>query len=334
MDTYDWKISLLQIPCIWLTCHCASGFQRRKDTFAFMKSAWRNSYLLCQKVLNHTFRAQYYPQKEIVERGKKRLIKPPTFECKVVQKVLCDYIIRPILEPVMIQNTYAGIRGRGTSKMYENLLYQLNRYGKKGNVIVMTDFANYFASIPNARLEEELRKYIKDQRILDVFRLFCPEDIGLSLGNESSQLPASFYPSMIDHKMKDQLGCKCYQRYSDDILFLAEDETSAMEILKIIQINSGKLGLRIKEEKIQVIPYGKDFIFCKERYLWNGNMYYRIMNPAIARNEVRKLHSFHFKYHQQKKEQYQSVIGCIRSHPNTYHTVQRLETHFRKGEHL
>lgn len=316
--------------------HCACGFRGRMDTFSFMQAPWVHSRELCLQVLEGTFRPRYYKEKAIVERGKKRTIKPPVFTCKVVQKVLCDAILRPLLEPRMIFDNYAGVRGRGTSHMYERIERMLNRDGKQGDYIIRTDFTNFFASIDNAILERMLGSHLTDKRILRLFRLFCPEEKGLSLGNESSQISASFYPSVIDHHFKDMIGCRNYYRYADDILLLAEDSAAAEVYVKKIRMLAESLGLFIKDEKIQICSFGDDFVFCKERFLWNREKkyYYRIMNPMIAKNETRKLKAFRKKYldGQMTKEQitlqFQGVLGTIAKHPNTYQTVKRLQRQY------
>lgn len=198
---------------------CASGFMNKRDTQRFMESPWLNSRNLCKLVLTGKFKPRYYRERTIIERGKERRIKPPTFECKVVQKVLCDYLIRPLLEPKMIISNYAGVGGRGTDLMYQNILHGLNTALHKypHGVIVIADYSNYFGSI-NTNLLKEIAfdKYIKDQRIVDLIMKFFPDEYGCSLGNELSQIPASFFPSPIDHYMKDRCGIKDYHRYMDD----------------------------------------------------------------------------------------------------------------------
>ena len=110
---------LFSLTNIYLSAmKCASGFRNRNDTQTFLKSSWLNSYKLHQDVLNDKFRAKYYRSKFIMERGKVREIKPPVFESKIIQKLLCDWIVRPILEPEMINTSYASVMGRGTDKMY------------------------------------------------------------------------------------------------------------------------------------------------------------------------------------------------------------------------
>lgn len=312
---------------------CSSGFMNKPDTQRFMAGLNANSYLLCQKVLKGTFRPSYYKTREITERGKKRLIKPPTFECKVVQKVICDWLIRPLLEPKMISTNYASIKGRGTGKMYADIEKALNKAIKNSTEfsVVTADFTSYFASINTNILIDMLSKYIKDKRIVDLIKMFSPDDYGLSLGNELSQIPASWLPSMIDHTMKDKYQLE-YFRYMDDSLCLVP---KGMEggYIRSYQALAAKLELKCKDEKFKVVKTKRSFRFCKERFVWNDKKqcYERLINPKIISNERRKLKSFTKKIenHEMLKEgaaaQYGSVIGSIKRHPHTFKAVADLE---------
>lgn len=315
---------------------CACGFRNRSDTQAFLQSVWVNSRDLRQRVLNGTFRPRYYKKRIIMERGKKREIQPPVFECKVVQKVLCDFLVRCILERRMIRHNYASIHGRGTKLLYEDVLKGLNEAGRKYQhpVIVMTDFSNFFASIDTAYLREKIfSRYIADERIVDLIMLFSPEPYGLSLGNELSQVPASFYPSAIDHAMKDRLGIRYYYRYMDDILFVVDGKADAEAAIDLMTEIGEPMNLRIKAEKLSVFPYGKWFIYCKERFLFNKEhgYYYQVINPDIPRQERHKIRAFGEKCRNgemtvvQAETQYRGVRGVIAGHPNTRKKVAEMD---------
>ena len=319
---------------------CASGFMDRPDTLAFMSAAMKNSQALCEDVLSGRFTPRYYRGKTINERGKPRVIRPPHFECKVVQKVLCNTILRSVLECRMIYSNYASIRGKGTKKLYEDVEKGVNRSRTLFTepTIVMTDFTNFFGEIDNDILEHDIfERYIQDRRVTKLLRAFSPQKYGLSLGNEVSQVPASFYPSPIDHWAKDELGLKCYYRYADDILFVSERE-QVPQIIQGIRARAEKLHLSIKDEKIIVVPYGKNFVFCKEQYIFNKEKgyYYRLINPAIPKRQSHKIETFSKKVKEgeldfkEAANQQKCVTGVIASHPNTYKIVSRLNEKFER----
>ncbi len=309
----------------------SSGFMSRPDTVRYMKEAWPNSKKLCDDVLSGKFRPKYYKEIQIIERGKARTIKPPTFETKVVQKVICDYIIRPLLEPKMITTSYASIRERGTDKMYSDVLKGVNKYYREGyKYIVKTDYKSYFASIDiNILFEEVIGRYIHDKRLVEFSRSFSPEERGLSLGNELSQIPASYFPSGFDHYIKDKCGIKPYWRFMDDGLVLLKTKEDADEYIKQFRIHAEERNLMVSDEKIQVLKMGQDFIFCKERYLFDKKRkrYYRNSNPNLVRNETKKLKAgLNGKYPTDKLlMQYTGVRGSLAKRPDLKRQINKLD---------
>ena len=260
---------------------CASGFYHKADTQTFMKRPWESAYNLCKQVLSEKFRPTYYHTHNIIERGKSRTIKPPTFICKVVQKVLCDYLIRPLLEPKMISTSYASLTRRGTAKMHGS---------------------------------------------------FCPDEAGLSLGNEVSQIPASWFPSEIDHFFKDCLGMPIF-RYMDDSLLICK-QGEEEKIIQIFQRKSEKLHLSCPDEKIHVYHSKESFAFCKEQYVWDGagGHYDHLMNQQISQHEMRKI--LHFEQaddvpKERAERQIRGVLGSIASHPHSYSAIKKLRSEIR-----
>lgn len=313
---------------------CASGFMHKRDTQEFMRAQWMNSYLLKEEVLSGRFVPRYYASRYIIERGKERLIRPPTFKCKVVQKVLCDYLIRPLLEPRMVSTNYASIKGRGCAAMHEDICRALNNTVRRGSdyAVIIYDYKSYFASIDTKRLFRMLGRYIRDERILSLMEAFSPEGEGLSLGNELSQVPASYYPSPIDHYYKDRMGIQHF-RYMDDTLQIVHPDM-VRECIEIFRRESDKLGLVCPDDKIHIYAAREPFIYCKERYVWNRNkgLYDHLINPKTVGNEQRKLHSFVTLRQSRRiskeiiQAQADGVIGAINSHPHTRKDVARLRS--------
>lgn len=317
---------------------CASGFMYKKDTRKFMRNREYNAYLLRRKVLAGSYTPKYYPVKHILERGKTRKIRPPVFECKVVQKVLCDYMIRPLLTPQMVSTNYASVTGRGTDKMHEDIERTLNRMliDKAPRVVIITDYKDYFGSIPHKQLRNMFGRYIKDQRIVDLIMLFCedgPGDCGLSLGNEVSQIPASCYPSPIDHYFKDRYQIPRF-RYMDDALSVVSTEDADWYIQTVKGL-SEELGLSLPDHKILTLPLGQEFVFCKERYYMSKltGQYYRMINGNRSKTEIRKLGAMKAENVPDTVilSQYKSVRGSIAGHGHTYLILRKMDAAYEKA---
>jgi len=310
----------------------AKHFHDRKDTIAFMKARWLNSQILSDKIINGEFKANYYKQITINERGKARLIKPPTFECKIVQKLLSTFILRPYLEANMIEHSYATVKGRGTDKLYSDLVIGLNEAIKhKNKYIVLTDFSNYFGSIDTRELENRVfRSYIHNEQMIQLLMKFFPDEKGMVLGNEVSQLPASFYPNPIDQFITVTLMNPYYYRYMDDTLCVVKNKKEVKEHIETFKTMSNVLKLNVKDEKIQVIRMGTDFVFCKERFFFNKKTghYYQMINPKRIRTEKRKINAI--TDIDELSMQYNGVRGSIRNHPNSYKSLIYLDNLYNK----
>ena len=95
------------------------------------------------------------------ERGKTRTVESSTVEDKVLQRAICDYVLEPILYPVLIYNNGASIKGKGVEFTRQQLTKDLreycNKYGNDGYILVC-DFKNFFGSIPHDKLIVSLEK--------------------------------------------------------------------------------------------------------------------------------------------------------------------------------
>ena len=250
----------------------ACGFRRRKDTQYFLSGLWYHAWLLNKKFHEGKFKPGFYQKRQINERGKPRDIKPPQFECKTMQKVISNLLLRPTLEHVMVYHNNASVCARGIDKTYEDVLDNLNRalkvYGKDG-VIVLIDFAGYFASIDReGRLRNWYLILFSDPAVAEFLIAFDKGEDGLTLGNETSQIPASAFPSPIDHYFKDKLQVKFFERYMDDTNAILANDIEADHFIALYRIQAEKQGLATTKvengkmiDKICKIPLGQDITF-------------------------------------------------------------------------
>ena len=85
-------------------------------------------------------------------------------------------------------------------------------------------------------------------------------EVGIPIGNQSSQLFALLYLNGLDHYIKEKLGIKFYGRYMDDFYLIHEDKEYLKYCLREITAYVGNLGLELNE-KTQIYPLrnGIDF---------------------------------------------------------------------------
>ena len=213
--------------------------------------------------------------------------------------------------------------------MYKDIVKSLNMYCKrKWKFIVQTDFRNYFGSITKDNIGRHVfNMFVTDERLYALCMLFFEEGKGLVLGNEISQLPASFYATPFDKYVTDEMKLPFY-RFMDDCLAICHNKREVLEFLEAFRHYATALGLSYREEKIHVYGMGADFVFCKERFLFDRDksVYYQMINPKRIRAEKRKLKAMPKDI---AVSQYASVRGCITRHPNTMKIVKKLDKIYR-----
>lgn len=103
------------------------------------------------------------------ERGKPRRITGEQIQDRIVKHALCDEVLNPLIEPHLIYDNGASLRGKGLSFTRRRLLTHLRKYyAKHGNkgYILLIDFSKYYDNIRHDVLMEMFRRYIKDEHAL------------------------------------------------------------------------------------------------------------------------------------------------------------------------
>lgn len=266
----------------------------------------------------------------IYERGKRRTITPIYIGDRITQKVLCDNVLIPAICPHLIYDNGASMKGKGTifaRKRLNSFIERAKREYKAGELYVLTfDFKNYFDSIPHEQCYRVLKKYLSDDRLInltigiiesyklcDIQTIESPEERqnalkqlhehkykGICLGSQISQIMAVAIPNDFDHYVKDKLRIKYYERYMDDGVIILNDKERLQEIKKILSDVAQQCGLIFNVKKTRIIKTSKGFTFLKVKYRVNNNQTTkRLVRSGIVR-ERRKLTSFKAKVNNEK----------------------------------
>ena len=132
---------------------------------------------------------------------------------------------------------------------------------------VKLDIKKFFASVDQKILLDLIKKKINCQdtinlieKILDSFKTVG--DIGLPLGNVTSQLFANIYLNELDKFVKHNLREKYYLRFCDDFIILKNNSKFNSVIFNIDRFLAEKLHLTLKEDKIEVrkLKQGFDYL--------------------------------------------------------------------------
>lgn len=231
----------------------------------------------------------------IYERGKERIITPIHVKDRLLQKIICDYALTPILTPKLIYDNGASLEGKGVQfsrqRLNKHLIQAIKEYGSDFYVLSF-DFKSYFDSIPHSTCRMMLARYIEDKDIVEMamemiksphnakilkikdkkkkdeelLKLNNDEYKGICLGSQVSQIMALIVASDLDHYIKDVAKRKYYDRYMDDGDIFGKTKEELVELLEEMKKVCDVLGLVLNEKKTRISKISSGFTFLKVRY--------------------------------------------------------------------
>lgn len=270
---------------------------------------------------NRTYTLQEYETFKIYE-PKQRVIMAPSFRDRVMQRCLCDVVLKEKIEKHLIYDTYACRENKGTHAGLYRLEDFLNHYYRKNGRegwIIKGDISKYFYSIDHSILKKNLYPLLKEcdsEWILDKV-IDSTKSPGIPLGNQSSQWFANFYMSSFDHYVKEKLGVKLYLRYMDDFCAIVETKEEAQEILfKMKSFLWYELKLETND-KTQIFPIknGVDFLGF-HTYITNTGKIIRKIRRTSKDKMKKKLKKYKRLYKEGKitKEAIDKSYGSWKGH--------------------
>jgi RNA-directed DNA polymerase len=232
-------------------------------------------------------------------------------------------VLYPFFDRTFIADSYSCRINKGTHRALQRF-QQFGRQVSHNNTrtcwVLKCDVRKFFASIDQQVLHFILSLYIPDrdvrwllERIVSSFHSTAP-DIGLPLGNLTSQLLVNIYMNEFDQYVKHVLKAKYYIRYADDFVLLSPDrEWLLRQVLFIDQFLSRVLLLTLHPDKvfIKTLSSGVDFLG------WVHFPDHRVPRTATRRRMLRRLGE------SPTLETTQSYLGLLK-HGQTYRLRERV----------
>jgi retron-type reverse transcriptase len=207
-------------------------------------------------------------------------------------------VLYPYFETKFIYDSYSCRVNKGTHKAINRFRYFCRKVSKNNTHscwILKCDIKKFVASIDHKILIDVLSRSNLDndtlellQNIIDSFSTIWTSDVqvGLPLGNLTSQLLVNVYMNEFDQFVKHKLKVKYYIRYADDFVVLSEDKEYSQKILKQMkEFLEAKLKLNLHPDKvfIKTIASGVDFLG------WVHFPKYRVLRTATKRRMFRNI---------------------------------------------
>jgi RNA-directed DNA polymerase len=290
------------------------GKRSKKDVVLFSVSLMDNIFSLHHDLQSKTYTHSPYTAFKINDP------KPRDIHKALVRDRLLHHAIYRILYPYFdtkfIHDSYSCRVGKGTHRAiqrFEAFGHKVSKNNTRTCWVLKCDIRKFFASIDHNTLKTILAKHIQDVdtlslllNIIDSFstRQGLAENIGLPLGNLTSQLLVNVYMNEFDQYMKHTLKVKYYIRYADDFVILSDDKAYLENLLEQISLflnENLKLQLHPNKVYIKTLASGVDFLG------WVHFPKYRVLRTSTKRRMLRNL-----KENAYKKESVSSYRGMLK----------------------
>lgn len=238
------------------------GKRNYNEVKRIMKKPLPYVYRLHESLVDGSYQTSpYHIFKKESGNKVREIYKLPFYPDRVLHHAIVQ-VLFPTWMSLLIDQTYSTIPGRGVhsaaSRMKKDLLKK-----DQTKYCLKIDVKKYYQSIDHEILLNILSRKINDEKMMDLLEKIISSANGIPIGNYISQWFGNIYLAYFDHWVKEDLRCKYYYRYCDDIVILAPDkETLWHWFVKIKDYLNNKLALEIKEN-YQVFPVekrGVDFL--------------------------------------------------------------------------
>ncbi|OGJ60711.1 hypothetical protein A3C37_00765 [Candidatus Peribacteria bacterium RIFCSPHIGHO2_02_FULL_53_20] len=227
-------------------------------------------------------------------------------------------------DSVFIHDSYSCRKNKGTHRAM-NRFRQFGRRVSRNNTrtawVLKCDIRKFFANINHDILMRILRRRVTDndtlwllQQVITSFHAGGRREVGLPLGNLTSQLFVNIYMNVFDQFAKRTLKARHYIRYADDFVFLHPDRAHLERLLLgIAEFLESELRLSLHPNKVTIKTFssGVDFLG------WVHFSDHRVLRTATKKRMFRKLQQ------NLSDEAVASYIGLL-SHGNAYKLRKQL----------
>lgn len=286
---------------------CRKSKQHKGEVIRFEVNLSSNITKLMDEIITKKYRLGKYKEFLIYE-PKERVIEALPFRDRVVIKCFCDVALRDKIDKKLIYDNAACRKEKGTTFAIKRLeKFLRNEYSKERNnriYFLKCDIRKYFQSIDHEVLLKLLQKINFSSDEMWMIEKLVKEqpnnaNVGLPLGNQSSQWFALLYLNVIDRYIKENLRVKSYIRYMDDMILIHRDKSYLQYALsKIKQKCEDELKLYLNQKtQIGIVKNGIDFLGYRHILNENGSITrkLRVSSKQRLKKHLKTLHKLREK---------------------------------------
>lgn len=229
------------------------------------KNRQKENIELSENLKNLTYQTSEYSTYTIYEPKERVIFRLPYYPDRITHHAIMN-IMEPIWTNIFIKQTYSSIRSRGIHQVEYDLFKVLRKDPEGTKYCLKMDVKKFYPSITHDILYELIQKRVKDKKLLELLKEIIYSAKGVPIGNYLSQFFANLYLTYFDHWIKEELKCKYYFRYADDMVILSDNKDYLRNVLVSIKLYLKEvLNLELKPN-YQIFPVesrGIDFVGYK-----------------------------------------------------------------------
>ena len=301
------------------------GKRDHTNVIKFSKESLYNLEKLRKSILQNSYKPGKDYEFTIFE-PKMRVVRANHFTDKIIQGLLVNHVIQPLVEPTLIYDNYASRKDKGTKAGLDRLSEFLNsafiNYGRDLNniYVLQCDVKKYFDNISLPILRSKISRLNIDNQLKNLLnielRAAHENDKGLCLGHELSQWFAIWYLNEMDHYIKETLKINYYGRYMDDFYLISNDKDYLYKCLYDITYLLKVYGLDLNPKKTRIYNISEGIKFLGFKFiLTDTGEIRRILLPESRKRMHKKIKKW-YKIINNKIdliEQKEFILNCIKS---------------------
>lgn len=266
----------------------------KDEVIIFELNLENNITNLINNIKNNKYHLGKYYEFKVYE-PKERIIKALPYPDRIVHQWYVEEFIKPYIVPKFIETSFACISDRGTHKAVNQIQKYMRIFKRNyGDFwILKCDIKKFFYNIDPFILYNIMKRYIKDKALLKFTHLLIFDknesnnQVGIPIGNYTSQFFANIYLNELDQYIKRTLKIKHYVRYMDDFILLLHTKEECKDIKKKIEVflqDNLKLELNTKS---RYYPDKMGVNFCGYRTFCTHRLL-RTSSKTKIKNKIKK----------------------------------------------
>ncbi len=217
----------------WAAWKAAKGKRNAQAVLAYQADLDANLLHLRGQIISGRVEVGDYRYFKVYE-PKERQICASAFREQVLHHALMN-VCHEYFDRAQIFDSYASRKGKGNYAALE----RAKHFSHSHAWFLKLDVRKFFESVHHDVIKGQLALLFKEQRLLEVFDAILDSyeahpNLGVPIGNLTSQYFANHYLAGLDHFIKEELRIKAYVRYMDDMVLWHQDKAALKAALREI----------------------------------------------------------------------------------------------------